>query len=182
MKKANNSLKDKLKVDMDRIKEQKELIVSADKTDNHYLIQAEDYRRLMRENITKDYRRAPMDSVNRINMEAANIARNLEIDDRVEALELKSSFLTVKDHKADWPARVSCRLINPTKSNIGNISKSILDRVNNSLRSKLEINQWKSTNDVLKWFNGLEDKKSLRFVKYDVEQYYPIIKKSLLSA
>ena len=125
MKKANNSLQDKLKVDMDRIKEQKELIVSADKTDNHYLIQTEDYRRLMRENITKDYRRAPMDSVNRINMEAANIARNLEIDDRVEVLALKSSFLTVQDHKADWPARVSCRLINPTKSNIGNISKSI---------------------------------------------------------
>ena len=47
------------------------MIVSADKTDNHYLIQTEDYRRLMRENITKDYRRAPMDSVNRINMEAA---------------------------------------------------------------------------------------------------------------
>ena len=93
----------------------------------------------MRENITKDYRKASMDSVNRINIGVANIARNLEIDDRVEALALKRSFLTVKDHKADWPARVSCRLINPTKSNIGN--KSILDRVNNSRISKLEINQ-----------------------------------------
>ena len=68
-----------------------------------------------------------MTTVNRINREAATIARELELDDRIEAMALKSCFLTVKDHKPDLPAKVTCRLINPTKSNIGNISKNILE-------------------------------------------------------
>ena len=41
---------------MRRIKEKKEIIVAADKTDNHYLIPVYDYRRLMLENISKDYK------------------------------------------------------------------------------------------------------------------------------
>ena len=39
---------------MRRIKEKKEIIVAADKTDNHYLIPVYDYRRL--EKISKDYK------------------------------------------------------------------------------------------------------------------------------
>jgi hypothetical protein len=165
MKKANNTLQDKLKVDMARIKQSKEVIVSADKTDNHYLIPVDDYKRLLVDNITKDYRKASMSTVNRINREAATIARELELDDRIEAMALKSCFLTVKDHKPDWPAKVTCRLINPTKSNIGNISKNILDRINRDLRNKLGINQWRSTKDVLRWFSTLENKRTLKFLK-----------------
>ena len=180
MKKADNSLQALLKEDMRRIKEKKEIIVSADKTDNHYLIPVEEYRRLMLENITKEYKRASVSTVNRINREAANIARDLQLDDRIEAMALKSSFLTVKDHKPDWPAKINCRLINPTKTNIGVISKSILDRINSDLRSKLEINQWRSSKEVLKWFSSLEDKRNLRFLKFDVEQFYPSITKPLM--
>ena len=181
MKKANNSLQDQLKVDMHRIKEKKEVIVSADKTDNHYLIPVDDYRRLMVENISKDYKRTTMDTVRNINREAASISRDLLLDDRIEAMAMRSSFITVKDHEQDWPARPIFRLINPTKSNIGVISKSILDRVNSDLRDKLIINHWRNTNDALRWFAGLEDKNSLRFVKFDVEKFYPSITRSLLS-
>ena len=50
----------------------------------------------MLENISKDYKRASVPK--------ANIARELQLDDRIEAMALKSSFLTLKDHKPDWPA------------------------------------------------------------------------------
>ena len=75
---------------------------------------------------------------------------------------------------------MTCRLINPTKSNIGVISKNILDRVNGEMRSKLQINQWTSTKEVLKWFSNFDDKKSLKFLKFDVEQFYPSISKTLM--
>ena len=79
-----------------------------------------------------------------------------------------------------WPAKINCRLINPTKTNIGVISKSILDRINTELRSNLEIIQWRSSKEVLKWFFSHEDKGSLKFLKYDVEQFYHSISRPLI--
>ena len=181
MKKAHNAMQDKLKKDMRLIKEKKEIIVKADKTDNHYLIPVDEYKKLMVDNITKDYRREDIERVNSINREAAKIAKDLELDDRIEAMALKSAFLTIKDHKEDWPAKVSCRLINPTKSNIGTVSKHILDRVNSQVKEKLGINQWKSTGDAIEWFKNLNEKKSLKFVKFDIEKFYPSISKQLLT-
>ena len=130
MKKANNNLQEQMKMDKMRIKRSKEMIVSADKTDNHYLIPVNDYKKMLLDNISKDYRKTTMNTVNQINREAANIAKELELEDRIEALSTKPAFLTVKDHKEDWPTKISCRLINPTKSNIGIIPKKILDRIN----------------------------------------------------
>ena len=181
MKKANNMLQEKMNEDIRLIKKKKEIIIKADKTDNHYLVPVEDYKKLLIENITKDYRKDTIETVNKINREAAKIAKDLDLDDRIEAIALKEAFLTIKDHKEDWPARVSCRLINPTMSNIGKISKSILDKVNNTLRNMLGINQWRSTGEVINWFNSIEDKNRLKFLKFDVEKFYPSITKPLLS-
>ena len=50
------------------------------------------------------------------------------MDDRIEAMSLNPSCVTLKDHKEDWPARIHCRLIIPTKTNLGRISKTILER------------------------------------------------------
>ena len=97
MRKADNLLQDKLKVDMKRIKQAKEVIVSADKTDHHFFIPVNDCKNMMVDNITKDYKKASMSTVNKINREAATIARDLQLDDRIEAMALKSSFLSVKD-------------------------------------------------------------------------------------
>ena len=181
MKKADNDLQNKLKADIKRINRNKDIIVPSDKTDNFYSIPVQTYKKMLLDNITKEYRKSDMSMVNKINREAAKIARNLELDDRIEAFSLKPAFLTIKDHKPEFPNKISCRLINPSKSNIGIISKNILDRINNELREKLKINQWKSSKEVLKWFNNLEDKKNLKFLKFDVEQFYPSITKSLMS-
>ena len=107
MKKANNAMQDKLKEDIKLIKEKKEVIVKADKTDNHYLIPVDDYKKMMVDNITKDYRKESIEVVNSINREAAKLAKDLELDDRIEAMGLKRAFLTIKDHKDDWPSKVS---------------------------------------------------------------------------
>ena len=181
MKKANINLQEQMKMDKMRIKRSKEMIVSADKTDNHYLIPVNDYKKMLLDNISKDYRKTTMNTVNQINREAANIAKELELEDRIEALSTKPAFLTVKDHKEDWPTKISCRLINPTKSNIGIISKKILDRINQDLRSTLEVHQWRSSKEVLRWFSGLERKRNLRFLKFDVDQFYPSITRAIMS-
>ena len=53
----------------------------------------------------------------------ANIAANLNIDDRTECMAKRQAFITLKDHKDNFQNKPTCRLINPAKSEIGRISK-----------------------------------------------------------
>ena len=53
------------------------------------------------------------------------------------------AYITIKDHKDEFPNKIPCRLINPSKSNIGKISKAILDTINKNVVRSTEINQWK---------------------------------------
>ena len=69
----------------------------------------------MRNNITKDYRKASVEEVNSIDLEAAEIARKLSIEWRVSALAHETAFFTIKDYKNDFPARISFRLITPPR-------------------------------------------------------------------
>ena len=115
--------------------------MEADKTSNLYSIKPEDYSRHLLNNFTTEYSKSTPTATNRINMEAASIARNLELDERIEAMANKPAYLKLKDHKDDFPARLKFRLINPCNSNIGIISKNILDRINNAVKASTGLQQ-----------------------------------------
>ena len=55
------------------------------------------------------------------------------IDDRVDTTANKDAFITLKDHKPSSATKPTCRLINPTKSEIGRISKVTRDRINSKI-------------------------------------------------
>ena len=86
------------------------------------------------------------------------IAHKLEIDDRVEKMQETEAFLTIKDHKEGFPHRLSFRLINPSKSEIGKISKSLLDTINENILKQTNVNQWKNTPQVITWFKIIKSK------------------------
>ena len=111
--------------------------------------------------------------------EAAKLLTNLEIEDRVDCFKEAEPFITLKDHKENFNLRPSCRLINPAKSNTGKISKIILERAINAIRTATGANLWKSSKDVIDWFKLLQDKKNLKFIKFDVDSFYPSITKKL---
>ena len=56
----------------------------------------------------------------------------------MEMMAEKKAFTTLKDHKPDFTNKPSCRLINPAKSEVGVISKQILEKVNDTVRSAME--------------------------------------------
>ena len=58
-------------------------------------------------------------------------------------------YITDKDHKEDFPHKISCRLINPSKSDIGKLSKIILDKINSDVPSSVQVNQWKNSQAVI---------------------------------
>ena len=175
-----NNLQEQLNEDRQQIRASKEVIIPADKTGNFYQLEPKEYKKTLANTVTKDYMKVEAMELEKINTEAASIAKKLKLDDRIDAMGLNQSYVTVKDHKPSFPNSLECRIINPCKSQIGRISKKILEDINTRVRESTRVCQWRSTDEVVKWFNGLRDKKKLCFIQCDIQAFYPSINKDLL--
>ena len=173
---AKSCFQRKLDADIkNKIKKPDSLLIPADKTTNYYAMNTTAYNKLIKENVTKTYKKSDSKVAEKLNAQSARIAVHLNLDDRIEKLAEKEAFITLKDHKPTFNDHPTCRLINPSKSEIGVISKQILDDINTAIINKTQINQWKNTSSVLKWFNGLQHKETLSFICFDVCDFYPSI-------
>ena len=88
------------------------------------------YDKLMKDNVTATCTKSDKHLIQQTNLEAHKIASKLELSDRIDVLAEKPAYITLKDHKDNFRNNPKCRLINPTKSEIGIIAKQILDRIN----------------------------------------------------
>ena len=113
-------------------------------------------------------------------MEAKNIAKNIQLSDRIECLAKTPAFITLKDHKYNIQSSLHCRQINPSKRELGKVNKSILENINQHLVKLLPINQWKNSASVIEWFRNIEDKKNCTFIKFDIREFYPSITENIL--
>ena len=113
------------------------------------------FSKVLVENITKDYRKAKVGSMHEVNSRTAEIAKDLKLEKRMEVYTASESYFLVKDHKDNFPGTLSVRLINPCKTNLGKVSKKILQDLNTDLNLKIVRNQWRSTQSVLDWFDGI---------------------------
>ena len=59
------------------------------------------------------------------------------------------AYINIKDYKVEFPNNIPYRLINPSKSSIGKISKAILGTINKNVVRSTKINQWKIISYVL---------------------------------
>jgi hypothetical protein len=140
------------------------------------------YNELLQKNITKTYKKVSHAATSSIENETKSIVQKLNLDDRVRTTAQRDVFITLKDHKPNFANNPTYRLINPTKSEIGKISKQILDRVNKKIITALNLNQWKNTTAVLNWSNNVENKNQYSFIAFDVADFYPSISLDLLNA
>ena len=67
----------------------------------------------------------------------------------------QQAFVTLKDHEENFQNKPSCRLINPAKSELDLVSKKIIERINNTIRNKTRVNQWKNSASVIEWFKEI---------------------------
>ena len=89
-------------------------------------------------------------------------------------------FVTIKDHKPNFRTNPKYRLLNPTKSELGKLSKHILQTINTKLRNKIKVNQWQNSNEVIKWFKNIPNKNECMFTVFDIQEFYPSITEGLL--
>ena len=164
------------------MKTSKEIIVPADKSHNWYKIPIDYYNKMITNTVTKDYKHAYEIEVINVNKESLYllIANEPGLEKRVEILSRGVAFITVKDHKSNFPSRVDVRLLNPSKSQIGKISKIKLQEINSNIRSITKLNQLQSSQDAISWFKSLKYKKQRYFLMFDIKSYYPSIKRDLL--
>ena len=104
-------------------------------------------------------------------MEAKNITKKSQLSGRIECLAKTSAFITLKDHKGNLQSSLHCRLINPSKSELGKVRKSILENINQHLVKLLYVNQWKNSASVIEWFRNIEDKKSCTLLNSILESF-----------
>ena len=169
-----------LSEDLRSIKNSDKVYVSADKTRNMYGITPQEYEKLLKENVTKTYKKTDTRMVNEVNSEACKIAEKLKTDDRVQCIAKNEAFITIKDHKPNFPNTVACRLLNPCKSEVGKISKKYLEKINDETRKSTMMNQWRSNEAVLDLFSAIPNKKESRFIKFDIVSFYPTISRQVL--
>lgn len=68
------------------------------------------------------------------------------------------SYLLLKDHKPNFENNPQSRLINPSKTELGLISKSILKKITLKTQEKHYKNLWKDTSDTIKWLQYIKKK------------------------
>ena len=112
--------------------------------------------------------------------EAKDIVTKLELEDRVFNKTKQDAFQTVKDHKPNFKNNPTSCLINPTKPELGRVSKKLLSKVVAIVRKKSGLTQWKNTYELLAWYNNLPDKHKANFISFNICSFYPSITEELL--
>ena len=85
-------------------------------------------------------------------------ASKLKLEDQIQILDDIGACISIKDHKEGFPDKISCRLINPSKTDKGKIRKQVLDKANTSILEKTKGNQWKNTSSVIEWYYNIKRK------------------------
>ena len=180
-RKNTNQFQYKMKQDTKNIVQSNKVYVPADKTSNMYLMSKEQYDKHLVNANTKTYKKSNDTVKNEVIADGKRIMKDLNIIDRMCINGEDNCFITLKDHKDNFQNNPTTRLINPAKNELGRISKSILEKLNKSIRESLQLQQWKSTSDVLQWFNKIKNKQQSKFIVFDIKDFYPSISENLLT-
>ena len=179
-RKVKNNFQKMLREDMKQVQTSKKTLTPADKTSNMYRLNKNDYQNLLKNGTTTTYKKVSKNIGTIINKEGIKFAKQADMLDNIEINGTGNSFVPLKDHKENLTNHPTTRLINPSKNEIGRISKHILDQINTKLVSKLRVNEWKNTISVIKWFKNINNKRLYKFLQFDIKDFYPSIKETLL--
>ena len=117
----------------------------------------------------KLYKEAPPKLQRSINLEVKHKATTINLSYRIEKPAEVPAFVTMKDHKDNFQSNSSCRLINPSKSEIGKVSKILLENINKNLLPQVKFNQWRNINEVIHWFGNIIEKQNCKFIQLDIK-------------
>ena len=178
---TKTSFQRELAADISKVRRDPKMIVGADKSSNFYRMEKERHKELLLKAVHDTYKKGSEAFEVEVNEKARDFAIQLELDDRVFKTERREALFTLKDHKENFANNPQVRLLNPTKPELGRISKQKLAVIVQEVKEKSGLTQWRSDTSAIRWFEQLEDKERLRFIEFDIMSFYPNITRELLS-
>ena len=170
-KSVRNNFQSTLREDLNKIKFSRNFLVFAYKITNLYEMPPDQFKTLLKNNITETYRKVDSNAKRNINKEAKKLSKELNLEDKTECYAKRPAFITLKNFKSNK----KCRLINPSKSEMNIVSKKYLENIISKLNSKLQYNQWRNTSTVTEWLKAIKNKVKCRFIEFDITEFYPSI-------
>ena len=174
-RKVKSNFQRNLSKNLKTIKQSNKTLSPADKTSNMFKLTKDEYNHLDNA-VTATYKRATEGIEDIMNKEGMKRA---DIFDRIEINGTSNCFITLEDHRENFVNHPTSRLMNPAKNEIGS-STLILDKINICLCEKLKLNEWKNTTGIINWFKKIDEKHLHTFTIFDIKDFYPSIKETLL--
>ena len=72
------------------------------------------------------------------------------------------------------------RLINPSKTELGKVSKNIIQNIVTNVKKANHSNLWENSYDTIEWFRKIKNKSKVTFMQFDIIDFYPSITKNTL--
>ena len=179
-RKVKDNFQNMLREDMKQVQTSNKKLTPADNTSNMYRLNKNDYQNLLKNAVTTTYKKGNKTIGSKVNKEGMRFAKQADLLNKIQINCTGNFLITLKDHKENFTNNPTTRLINPSKNEIGRISKHLLDQINTELVSKLSVNDWKNTISVNKWFKNINNKRLHKFLQFDIKDFYPPIKETLL--
>ena len=107
------------------------------------------YHEILRNKITDNYKIDDNNTIDQINNNTCKFASKLHIEDRLGKFKKKDAYILFKDHKPNFENKLQSRLINPSKTELGKVSKNIIQSIVSNVRKASYSNLWNNSNDTI---------------------------------
>ena len=84
----------------------------------------------------------------------------------------KEAYIQFKDHKPNFENKLQTRLINPSKTELGRISKCIIQNIVKSFKKASHCNLWGNSNETYEWFRKIKNKNKATFIQFDMIDFF----------
>ena len=166
--------------DIKEIKSSDCIWVRADKSNNMYKMKSSKYQEILKNKITDNYKIDYNNTIDQINKDTCSFACKLHIEDRLGKLKKKDAYILFKDHKPNFENKLQSILINPSKTELGKVSKNIIQNIVTNVKKVNHSNLWGNSYDTIEWFRKIQNKSKATFMQFDIIDFYPSITKNTL--
>ena len=135
---------------------------------------------ILKNKITDNYKIDYNNTFDQINKDTCSFANKLHINDRLGKFKKKDAYILFKDHKPNFINKLQTRLINPSKTDLGKISKNIIQNSATNVKEANHSNLWRNSYDTIEWFRKIKNTSKATFRQFDIIDFYPSISKNIL--
>ena len=129
------------------------------------------HQEILKNKITDNNKTDYNNTIDQINNDTYRFASKLHIEDRLGKFKKKDVHILFKDHKPNFEDKLQSRLINPSKTELGKVSKNIIQNIVTNVKKANYSNLWRNSYDTIEWFEKIKNKSKTTFTQFDITDF-----------